>query len=754
MTDQTQRLEIATVRAEIGSNIIYRFSNDEITDAGIPTESGDIENLKQIIKSVEDKASVSTSIYPTVADGLAATAEGGMFLVASADDDEIYEVWRKTGGVAVDTGKRALSSQAIEDATTSAEASASSAADSAAAAATLVDTAQAEYQGLLDSINNIQDPATPDFGASMVGFRRSAETLPGYVADQLRGQAIQLFEFIPASQRAAIKAGTSVYDATANVQAAIDYAVTAGAAIEHDDGVVCLSHVYVPYGFKGIIGRGTIKFLGSSGFQGVIEIRGSFHGAYSGVNECCFSGITFDFNNLPIRAGIFASSATNSTFDSLKFKNFGPTLSVPSSGIRFAQDCSDNFLSNNKFTMPVITDPAIGCYGIQIVGSTVDAYGGWGGGAFVPATNKCARNEIVGNYAYNGTHGISLSGADQNTIALNYLNGQFHRSIHMSPQASANLVIQNQCLEFGSSGIIMGYSCNRNRILCNNLYSSLVSGEGAIQAYVGCTANSINYNVIRCGANFGIYLAVDATYNVVMGNEIDAQLIRKAAIAIESDWIESPSGAFIYSRPNWAAPPGTRTFWASAASTGNVIKGNPIIRGNGSICAIYLAQLNNFDLDLNSLVNNYVECSAFAATYSLAEASSGRLKRVSFSGNTTSLQELGKASATRGRAHFNSMMGNDTFNGLADYAPAANTAQPSAFFSDKINLTGYTSATTITAFPGGMPGQTIRVRLNTFSTIASNASIVPKGGATAGVANGVISFENIAGVWTELSRNF
>ncbi|MBI6551038.1 SGNH/GDSL hydrolase family protein [Pseudomonas veronii] len=116
MTDQTQRLEIATVRAEIGSNITYRFNNDAIGAGGIPTESGDIKNLKLIIKEIEDKASVSTSIYTTVADGLAATEEGGMFLVQSDVEAEIYVVWRKVGGVAVDTGKRALSSQAAANA--------------------------------------------------------------------------------------------------------------------------------------------------------------------------------------------------------------------------------------------------------------------------------------------------------------------------------------------------------------------------------------------------------------------------------------------------------------------------------------------------------------------------------------------------------------------------------------------------------------------------------------------------------------
>ncbi|MDI3184645.1 hypothetical protein [Pseudomonas paracarnis] len=134
MTDQTQRLEIATVRAEIGSNITYRFNNDAIDAGGIPTESGNIKNLKLLIKEIEDKASVSSSIYPTVAAGLAATAEGGMFLVASDEEGEIYTVWRKVGGSAVDTGKRTLSAQAVEDAVEAAEASADSAQASALAA--------------------------------------------------------------------------------------------------------------------------------------------------------------------------------------------------------------------------------------------------------------------------------------------------------------------------------------------------------------------------------------------------------------------------------------------------------------------------------------------------------------------------------------------------------------------------------------------------------------------------------------------
>lgn len=56
MTDQTQRLEIATVRAEIGSDIVYHFSNDPVTAPEITTNSGEIPNLKQVIRDIKDEA--------------------------------------------------------------------------------------------------------------------------------------------------------------------------------------------------------------------------------------------------------------------------------------------------------------------------------------------------------------------------------------------------------------------------------------------------------------------------------------------------------------------------------------------------------------------------------------------------------------------------------------------------------------------------------------------------------------------------
>lgn len=135
MADQTQRLEIATVRAEVGSNIVFRFANDAANADSIPTQSGDIQNLKKVVLEIQqdaaEKISISTTIYPTVAAGLAATADQGIFLVQSNDADEIYTVWQNQDGTAVNTGKTALSATAIQTALDASNEAAQAAEDAA-----------------------------------------------------------------------------------------------------------------------------------------------------------------------------------------------------------------------------------------------------------------------------------------------------------------------------------------------------------------------------------------------------------------------------------------------------------------------------------------------------------------------------------------------------------------------------------------------------------------------------------------------
>lgn len=176
MADQTQRLEIATVKAEIGSDIIDRFTNDALADDLIPTDTGDIQNLKQVVAGIQEdgaeKISFATTIYSTTAAGIAATTNGAIFLVKSDEADEIYAVWQNVSGVATDTGKRSMAAQAIQDAMQSATDAAQAAEDSA-------DLATARTARFLASVSTppvIRDDGTPlQLGDRYVNAENQAE---------------------------------------------------------------------------------------------------------------------------------------------------------------------------------------------------------------------------------------------------------------------------------------------------------------------------------------------------------------------------------------------------------------------------------------------------------------------------------------------------------------------------------------------------------------------------------------------------
>lgn len=142
MADQPARLEAATIKAEIGSGIVYRFSNDAASEADIPTLSGAIPNLKNVILRIQnegaEKISFATKIFIDTAAGIAGTSNQEIFLVQSAEPGEIYEVWQNVSGTAVDTGKRSISADAVIAATEAATAAAASAQESADLATTRV----------------------------------------------------------------------------------------------------------------------------------------------------------------------------------------------------------------------------------------------------------------------------------------------------------------------------------------------------------------------------------------------------------------------------------------------------------------------------------------------------------------------------------------------------------------------------------------------------------------------------------------
>lgn len=131
-TDQTTRLEAATVKAENGSQIIYDVANGDAS-VMVQTASGPIPTLAGKLEEISDTLAISSGIYPTTAAALAATSNGQIFLVYAEDDDDIiYRVYKNQNGTAVDTGKNTISGTDLEQALTQASQSAAAAQQAAA----------------------------------------------------------------------------------------------------------------------------------------------------------------------------------------------------------------------------------------------------------------------------------------------------------------------------------------------------------------------------------------------------------------------------------------------------------------------------------------------------------------------------------------------------------------------------------------------------------------------------------------------
>lgn len=219
MADQPARLEAATLKAEIGSGIVYRYANDAATDDDIPTLSGAIPNLKKEILRLQnegaEKISFATKIFISTAAGIAGTSNQEIFLVQSNDPGEIYEVWQNVSGTAVDTGKRSISAAAVIEATEAATAAAASAQESADAATTRV----ARFLGPSATPPTQRDDGQPlQFGDRYLNTTDQIEYIyksTGWVANNLDAQELS-------KPTGASRVGANIDGADGTVQDSID----------------------------------------------------------------------------------------------------------------------------------------------------------------------------------------------------------------------------------------------------------------------------------------------------------------------------------------------------------------------------------------------------------------------------------------------------------------------------------------------------------------------------------------------------
>lgn len=232
---------------------------------------------------------------------------------------------------------------------------------------------------------------------------------------------------------------------------------------------------------------------------------------------------------------------------------------------------------------------------IELYSPGVDAYWGYfanATGNITPTADPCEYNIIEGNRVYGGLQGIAIQGSNHNVISGNSIEAARDRGI-LCIASVRNTVSNNNIRDCGSSGIHFAYGCTQNLIEGNSVTNLNASGgEAGLQAYVGCGGNSFIGNNVVTNANYGIYIGVSSSFNVVANNRIQNYGI--AGICVQSDWFGS-GGQGVYGRPNYGAPVGTK--WAFTDTIGTSIKSNYIgdAANVGNDCGIALIQLHSAD---------------------------------------------------------------------------------------------------------------------------------------------------------------
>lgn len=539
-------------------------------------------------------------------------------------------------------------------------------------------------------------------------------------------------------------------DDTAAIQAAIDYAASVGKGIVLG-GPYRVNFLTIKAGLS-FFASGTLIKTGLVSSTGLIVVN-------SDVRYCEISDIEMDLGGI-INRGIFCGGAAHCTFDNNRIYNFPAyNAAIAPEAIRLAQNSKYNHVRNNYIILPI--DSPYGTYGSAIgiyVTSNALPLGNFENGSFIQPTNLAEKNKIYGNTILNGTHAISLFGGTANEIYDNYIDGPTHRGIHLTPVASQNYIHGNKIYNFGSSGIITGYGSNQNIIIGNYCYAPSATGEAGIECYVGATGTLIASNYIYCGSNYGIYLAVNVNNCFVSGNTIIAAANKKAAIAIESDWVSSLPGGALYSRPNYGPPPSPRANWASDAAAWVTIKNNVINEPATTIAAIYVAQIGSVaDCSGIRLEDNTITTTVPQHhVYYFEHGISGKvLDRQVLSGLKTSDQTISRVYLAGSRNKFSICDNNSIINdGVVTIA--SGTTQPDVSVG-RLFQHNDSSPTSVSNYINGANNQEILIRLSANTTIIHGASFIRlKGGVNIVGASPdqFFSLRSSDGVWIEQSRNF
>lgn len=566
--------------------------------------------------------------------------------------------------------------------------------------------------------------------------------------------------------------GGGVTDDTAAIQAAIDAAASLGASITLPAGNYSVSFVTLKDGLLGFLGHdATITGQGSTGTSGVVRLGDGV----TPLGRNCLVTVRMDMSNGD-RVAI-GGEANDCIFDSCRIFGFTDDATLNHYGILLNKGSSRNRITNNNIVgFPSPTQRGLL---IDLIGDGLADYGGFFTGTIVRAIWPCVGNIIANNVLTFGSYAVNLLGAEKTIVDGNYCHSQNHRSIYSAVASWDNIISNNECIEYLSSGIVLGYGSSNTVVSGNKFLREVYTGgEAAININTGSSNNLITDNHIRAGANYGVYIATDSSFNKVKNNYIEWFYL--SGVGVDNDYVTPKPANAIYSRPNYAPPTDLNpsfTAWSFNNLIGTVIEGNSF--GDGytgrPTAAISLAQIDGLGATglHQTVVSNNNILSTTNMTYNLHIYSDtdSKFDDLKIMGNNFLSTNTSKSANTSGvttwRPKLSYFGGNSEFDSLVmaerivfaadDATPSVSAALNSNSDQNLFSFEAYTVSTNVTDFDDGYIGQTIVLKLSQFVTIKYNSGLIRTKGSVdvaGGSSNNFIAFHNQFGTWFEIWRSF
>jgi parallel beta-helix repeat protein len=596
--------------------------------------------------------------------------------------------------------------------------------------------------------------------------------------------------------------GDGVADDTAAFNAALLAARNTNGTVAVPAGVFSVGQLVVENGVRGLLGLGGILRLQNTVNSGVL-LAGRKSGKATDVNNCVIQGLRIDANNnTNATVCIWAQNTYDCKFLDNIIVNvaYGWGILCLNYTVATAGGGGNKIQRNKVFGTQQGPSGlqdwfAIGCYAEPVYSTTppdpsvAPATDMWRKTFTGPSAQQFnSGNVITDNRVVGGYYGLFLHGMTDSVVANNSLQW-CARGISLQNNSHRNVVTGNYILENYSSGIHLAFGSSDNLIDGNTVYTTIGVGEALIQAYVGCQRNTVSNNKLvsneaTTGAHQGVYVAVHASDNTIVGNEISGRF-KLGAIGVCSAWNAAAAGTYRYG----TGSDGSHTDWmANAATTGVVVQGNVIRKGAYTYPAIVLDQGTTH---AGGTYGAVVWDAAYTASYAAgltgltiqgnAVIGSSGLENVRVYEDTASSNTghalLGNTFAIpagvrtvaematyfplpRGRAHFLQTENNANFDKMVSAVTLPAGVSPSVAIGNYFSLGS--AGSVVSSLLGGIDGQEIRLRLTNTDGVAHTTGggsdtirLLNKQSIGAGKADSDwwITLRRQGGVWFETARS-